>query len=114
MNAKKAYEKTKQGFLMRLYHNMQSRVKGIQKNHAKYYEGLPIIEKKTFYFWAMKSIKFHKLFYEWQQSGYDRKLVPSIDRKDNTKGYTIENIQFLTLSNNCKKRWERRYVYVAA
>lgn len=36
----------------------------------------------------------------------------SIDRKDETKGYSYDNIQMLTISENSKKEIKRRYVYI--
>jgi hypothetical protein len=39
----------------------------------------------------------------WVDSGFTPKLVPSIDRIDNNKGYTIDNIRWLSKSDNSKK-----------
>ena len=83
------YEKTKKGFLMRLYHNMKCRVNGVQTNRAKYFKGVELLGKEEFYDWANKHLLFHKLFYDWEISGYERRLVPSIDRIDSSKGYVV-------------------------
>lgn len=50
--------------------------------------------------------EFLRLFKLWQESNFDYGLVPSVDRIDNTKGYTIDNMQFLTHSDNSLKDQE--------
>ena len=108
----KKYEKTKSGFLMRTYRNMKSRVTGIQKKKAHLYQGLSLLNKFDFYTWSAADHMFHLLFESWEQSGYCRKLTPSIDRIDSTIGYQIGNIQWITHSENSKKgnknRWQKQ------
>ena len=48
-------------------------------------------------------LKFIELYNAWVKSNFDRKLCPSIDRIDNKVGYIPSNLQWLTLSQNCKK-----------
>ena len=98
----KQYEKTKHGKLMRSYRNMLSRVRGIQWRKAHLYEGKEILSKDEFYLWASNSAEFHVLYEEWVQSGYDRKLAPSVDRIDTSKGYTVDNMRWLTHSENSR------------
>jgi hypothetical protein len=96
----KLYEKTPKGFLMRTYRNMQSRVTGIQKKKAHLYLGLPILDREDFYAWAWDNTAFWRLYKQWAATDYDRKLSPSINRIDTTKGYTLDNIEWLTHSVN--------------
>jgi len=96
------YEKTKNGFLMRLYCNIRSRVSGIQKNRSKYYLGKELMPKLEFYKWASGSWRFHFLFSEWESNGYPRKLTPTIDRIDSEKGYTKDNMRWMTHSENSR------------
>ena len=105
----KKYEKTKPGFLMRAYRNMLSRVKGIQVKKAHLYSGLEILEKAQFYDWAMRSKEFHKLWDEWEESGHDRKLCPSVDRKDSSLGYCLSNMEWVTHSVNSSRGALSRY-----
>ncbi len=72
----KAYEKTKKGFLMRLYRNMQSRVTGVQKAKWHLYKGKELLPRQEFYDWAENNRDFHSLFTQWEQSDYDRRLTP--------------------------------------
>ncbi|MEX0595740.1 MAG: hypothetical protein WD512_04500 [Candidatus Paceibacterota bacterium] len=97
------YEKTKNGFLMRLYRNMKSRVTGIQKAKYYLYKGKSLLSKSSFYDWAKNSKEFHDLFEIWEQSGYNQKLTPSVDRIDSSLGYTLVNMQWLTHSENSLK-----------
>lgn len=56
---------------------------------------------------------FISLYRIWQDSGFKRGLTPSIDRIDSSRGYTLDNIQWLTLSNNCRKgtkKMDKKYL----
>ena len=96
----KKYERTMGGKLMRSYRNMLSRTSGIQwkKNHL--YGGKELLEKQEFYNFSYNDPDFNKLFDQWVDSDYQRKLSPSIDRIDASKGYFIGNIRWLTHSEN--------------
>lgn len=97
------YEKTKPGFLMRLYRNMKSRITGVQKRKAYLYVGKALLPKSEFYEWALASPKFHEMFARWIAAGYPRQLTPSVDRKDSDLGYEVPNMQWLTHSENSRK-----------
>ncbi len=99
----KKYEKTENGFLMRLYRNMKSRITGVQKEKFHLYEGKPLLSKEAFYAWAKNDMRFRNLFEFYTQSGYDRKLAPSVDRVDSSKGYVLENMEWVTHSENSRR-----------
>lgn len=105
----KKYEKTKRGFLMRLYRNMQSRVTGVQKAKHHLYRGISLLERERFYDWAMASPRFHAMFYDWQWAQYDRKMTPSVDRVDSSRGYTTDNMEWVTRSENSRRGTLSRY-----
>lgn len=94
------YEKTKSGFLVRLYRNIKSRTSGIQILKAHLYLGLEVLPKEEFYRWANESKEFHALFEVWQASNYERKLTPSVNRIDSKQGYFLDNIEWVTHSVN--------------
>lgn len=98
----KKYEKTFNGFLMRMYRNMQSRVTGVQHKKAHLYLGKELMSREDFYFIAKNDIELKKLFNEWELSKYNRKLTPSIDRIKSELGYSKENIRFVTHSENSR------------
>lgn len=79
---------------------MQSRVTGVQKLKAHLYQGKELLDRTVFYTWALEHATFWKLFAEWQKSGYDRKLTPTVNRVDANRGYTLDNMEWLTHSQN--------------
>jgi hypothetical protein len=99
----KRYEKTKKGFLMRLYRNMQSRITGVQKEKHYLYAGKCLLSRDEFYEWALSSEEFHELFDDWTKSGYDRKLTPSVDRLNSDIGYRLSNMEWVTHSENSRR-----------
>lgn len=96
----KKYEKTINGFLMRAYRNMYSRVTGGQKNKNHIYLGLDILSKEEFYNYSRNNKDFLKLFKHWKEEGYPRKLAPSVNRINSNKGYSLDNIEWITQSLN--------------
>jgi hypothetical protein len=99
----KKYEKTPNGFLVRLYRNMKSRISGVQVAKFYLYEGKELLTKEDFYVWAKNSSKFYELFKEYENSNYDRKLAPSVDRVNSKLGYKIENMEWVTHSENSRR-----------
>lgn len=98
----KKYEKTKKGFLVRTYRNMKSRVSGIQYLKSHLYEGKCLLDKNSFYEWSLNNNDFNILFDNWQNYNYNRKMSPSIDRIDSSLGYSLENMRWITHSENSR------------
>lgn len=98
----KKYEKKITGYRMRMYRNMKSRVTGIQYKKAHLYEGLELMAKEDFYEWIDNNKDYKKLHKEWVDSGYDRRLSPSIDRINSDLGYIRGNIRVITHSENSR------------
>jgi len=96
------YEKTPNGFLMRKYRNMQSRVLGIQKKKKHLYQGLKLLDRQTFYEWAKCNKDFHSLYNNWIKSGYERKLCPTVNRINPQNGYLLTNMEWITHSENSR------------
>lgn len=103
------YEKTVKGFLVRKYRNMESRVTGVQKKKFHLYGGLDLLPREEFYNWAFDSKEFHTLFKEWVESGYDRKLCPTVDRVDSSLGYSLDNMEWVTHSENSRRGATNKY-----
>lgn len=105
----KKYEKTPNGFLMRLYRNMLSRITGVQKLKFHLYKDKAIISREEFYAWARSTDEFYNLFRAYEESGFERKLAPSVDRKDPSQGYVISNMEWVTHSENSRRGCLNRY-----
>ena len=99
----KSYEKTRKGFLMRVYRNMKSRIQGIQKKKRHLYEGKFLLSKKKFYLWAEYHPTFLFFFEQYKKSNFQRKLAPSVDRINSNKGYLLSNMEWVTHSENSRR-----------
>lgn len=105
------YERTtKQGFLMRAYRNMRSRVLGIQWRKHHLYAGKDILERDDFYFWSLNSPAFNRLWDEWQAGGRQRREAPSVDRMDSDYGYELWNMRWVPFHVNCANIKTRKKV----
>lgn len=114
-----AYTKTHKGFIMRAYRNMQSRVEGVQWRKAHLYAGKSLLSREAFYEWAFTSGEFHELFAAWEFAGYARQYTPSVDRIDSSRGYDLDNMQWVTHSENSRRGnqsriRQRRHLRMAA
>lgn len=96
----KSYEKTKSGFIMRMYRNMKTRINNKTQSKTQRYNGLDILSKEEFYLWINNNSVFHTLFEQYEESNFQMRLAPSIDRVDSNKGYTLDNIRIITHSIN--------------
>ena len=74
------------------------------------YVGKEICTKEEFVAKFAKSEEFLSLFKNWQDSGFQRREAPSIDRIDNSGGYTLDNMQFIKHVENTNKDVKRRPV----
>jgi hypothetical protein len=97
------YEKTPHGFLMRLYRNMKSRISGVQRLKAHLYAGKYLLPKDEFYAWASNHPRFLELFEIYKLSGFQRALAPSVDRIDSSNGYSLNNMEWVTHSENSSR-----------
>jgi hypothetical protein len=98
----KQYEKTINGYIMRMYRNMKSRIMGIQKAKAHLYEGKELMDRHEFYRIAIGSTALRCLFDKYHLSGFMMSAAPSVDRINPSIGYTAENIRFVTHSENSR------------
>lgn len=79
-----------------------------------------LISQSEFFDYASKDATYKKLYNQWEDSGFQLKLTPTLDRKDAKKGYVKGNLQFLTYSDNVikgnleydKRPWEASQIKV--
>lgn len=91
-----AYKKTKQGLVSTIYSRQKDNSK--KRGHP-----LPSYSKKELLLWCFNQDVFHRLHKEWVGSGCDTWRVPSIDRINDAKPYSFDNIQIMTWMENHKK-----------
>ena len=91
------YLHTKNGKIHSMYGNMKKRVNRGKVFYHKY------IDFSCFEKFCYSSKIFNSLYDNWVLSKFEYKLSPSLDRVDNNKGYTVDNLQFLTHSENSRK-----------
>jgi hypothetical protein len=90
------YRKTKIGLLTTRYNNQVT-------NSIRRKLSSPSYNKKEFIEWILNQSNFEKLYNDWVNSGYDKDFTPSIDRLDDYKPYSFDNIQLVTWKENNEK-----------
>lgn len=90
------HRKTKKGIIECIYWNQRrtSRDRGYD---------LPNYTLHKLVEWVFSQPNFNKIFDNWVESGYEKRLVPSIDRIDPYKSYTFDNIQLMTWEEHLEK-----------
>ncbi len=63
----------------------------------------PAYSKDDLFAWFDKQESFSMLYTQWVKSDYEKMLRPSVDRIDDSIGYTLENIQLMSWDANAKK-----------
>lgn len=86
------------------YTQMKQRVEG--RATRKYrVEGSELLSYEEYTKWLIKNMDdFDSLYDRWAEGGFTRKLTPSIDRINNEKGYTADNMQWITQEANSRKQ----------
>jgi len=80
---------------------MLQRVNGKNTRHPHLFKGKPILEREFFKTWSKNHPEFLMLYKQWVMSRYNNKLTPSVNRLDSSRGYTIDNMEWVTFSQNC-------------
>lgn len=100
--AEKTWTQTASGRLSRVYTNMQCRCKTLMQGSPRHY-GLPIISRQQFIEWAESTNEYGLLFAAWALAGFARELVPTVDRKNPKEGYILNNMEWVTQSENSRR-----------
>ena len=90
------YARSKKGLVSKIYGNqkLSSKRRG---NNAPTYSKIELKE------WLYSQPLFHLLYDNWKRLDYQKNYVPSVDRKDDYIGYTLDNIQLMTWKENNEK-----------
>lgn len=87
------------------YAHMVARHEGRSTNSSKA-KGNGLCSKEEFFDWCKSKDNldaFVALYYDWFQADFPLHLTPSIDRIDPSKGYSCDNLQWLSFEENCRK-----------
>jgi hypothetical protein len=93
----KKYHQSFEGRIKCMYQGMKKRVKSGKVPKRNFLSVLEFTEKCI----NDKSLKV--LFQNWVKNNYDRNLTPTPDRINFKKGYSLDNIQFLSKIDNTNK-----------
>lgn len=102
LNYQKDYRRTWGGWLTLTYSHM--RVASKKRGHP-----MPAFTKQELWWWLWDTNRAHhfsRMHQAWLDKGCSKWDKPSIDRIDNNKGYSLDNIRLTTWRTN-KARWER-------
>jgi len=93
------WRKTKIGLIKNIYkHEKECSIK---RGHS-----LPKYTYEELEVWVLSQPNFNDLYDKWVKSNYDRMLSPSINRLDNNKGYSFDNIELVSWEVNHYKQGE--------
>jgi len=92
----KNYNKTKKGLVKCMYSGQKKGSR--QRGHA-----MPNYTVEELRDWVFAQINFKKLYNNWVKSEYKKDLIPSCDRLDDNKPYTLNNLQLITWEENYEK-----------
>ena len=102
---RRIYNRTEKGLINRIFAGQLNASK--KRGHLP-----PSYSKEEFLVWILSQKKFHDMYSEWKQLDYPKSHSPSVDRKDDCLGYTIDNIQLMTWIENDYKWRYRNYTEV--
>ena len=98
----KKYAISLNGKLMQMYRSQKHSSK-LRGHHP------PSYKRDEFIDWMLNNEDYLRLHAEWAKSGYKKELSPSVDRLDDYKGYSFDNIQVTTWGENeIKGRSDRK------
>lgn len=91
-------QRSKDGLVTKIY--------SMQKfNSKKRGHKPPYYSKDGLKNWIFNHNNFETLYQNWVKSNYDKNLVPSVDRLDDYKGYSFDNIRLVAFKDNMEKAY---------
>ena len=95
------YHRSWEGLATKIYSTQRG-------NSRKRKHEAPNYTLKELRLWLKGNKELKKMHNDWIKSGFDRWLTPSLDRKDDYKPYTLDNIQLMTWKENSDKGLRER------
>lgn len=88
-----SYYQSAKGLITRIYANQRESC----RNRKHQY---PLYSKNELSAFLLSNKTFLSLFVDWASSGYKKNLAPSLDRIDESKTYSFDNIRIVTFEEN--------------
>ena len=85
--------KTKAGLVSKIFKTQK--ISSKSRGHIQ-----PTYTKEELREWLYSKPLFHILYDNWKRLDYQKNYIPSVDRKDDDIGYTMDNIQLMTWGEN--------------
>jgi len=104
-NSKRYFYRTEKGVLSSIYNSQKN--SSIKRNHHQ-----PMYTREQLFSWATSQKIFNELYNQWVASGFETSKRPSVDRLDESKGYSFDNIQLMTWGENSYKDKVRQMIKV--
>lgn len=83
----------------------------IHSSIRRWYEK-PKYTRTELYEWCIAQDLYHELYGIRKSWGYKKNNKPSIDRINDYKSYTLDNIQLMTCEQNIKKEYNNRIIWI--
>lgn len=93
-----AYRRSIKGLVKAIWKHQLRNCK--QRNHP-----VPEYTYDELFAYCTSSVNFNTLYSNWVNSSYDKELTPSVNRLDNSKTYSFDNIEIITWKENKQKAY---------
>ena len=90
------YKRSRKGLTTKIYAHQRSHSKS--RGHD-----MPTYTNSELYDWLISQSNFEELYTKWVASGYEQYIQPSINRLEDSKGYSFDNIELITWGANMSK-----------
>lgn len=89
--------RTKEGVIKTIFHSQKQ--SSVRRGHSKQQYSYEELKE-----WILKN-GFEDIYTQWTQSEFKKDFKPSIDRLDDSKGYSFSNIRLTTWKENREKQY---------
>ncbi len=92
----KSYKRSREGLIKSIYANQRQSSR--KRKHV-----YPNYTSSELVSWTLKQVNFEVLYLDWLKSGFNKDMIPSIDRLKDNLPYSLDNIRVITWKENNDK-----------